>query len=242
MNPSFSTFSPKDTMLIRNRIDIWQFPLHTEPYLAFSLLNSEEQQRAQRYHFKRDQRRFTVARSMLRTILARYLQAAPDELSFAYPNKGKPTLAPVHAIEFNLSHSGELALLAVGQDLELGIDLEFITARPFTGIANILFSDAEKKGLNQLDPRLKPLGFFHIWAQKEAFIKATGLGLSYPTEQFDVSVLPTDTYDIFDKIHHTSWRMQSFMPEIGCSAALCHYPEVEDIRYLCLSDLNEITY
>ena len=82
--------------------------------------------------------------------------------------------------------------------------------------------------------------FFNIWAQKEAFIKACGLGLSYPTQQFNVPPMPGEKIQIIDKIHQQTWQMISFMPEISCSAALCYNTQMEDIHFLKLKNIAEI--
>ena len=189
--------------------------------------------RANRFHFARHQRRFTAARAGLRLILARYLQQSPTELTFTYNKHGKPELLNT-SLQFNLSHSGDSALLAVGNHFPLGIDLEFFSERPYEGIGNHLFSTRENQALRQVAPHLKPLVFFHIWAQKEAFIKATGLGLAYPTQQFDVAIFPGEEEPIADILHEKTWQMISFMPEVACSAALCCHPLVNDMRYLKL--------
>lgn len=226
----FQTMPVTDYQLQKETIDIWQFSLLNQPGSAMSLLNEEEQTRARRFHFPRHQRRFTVARAMMRTILAQYLHEKPEHLDFAYNKQGKPMITHKSQIEFNLAHSGELALLAVGQTWPVGIDLEFFSARPYEDIGKHLFSPTELHELSRQADNIKPLVFFQIWSQKEAFIKACGLGLSYPTEQFTVPVLSTDDVEIYDVLHQEYRKMISFMPEIACSAALCYNPAVTRLR------------
>lgn len=240
MKQNFKTLVLTDRQLKDSRIDIWQFPLHTSWPEAHSFLNDEESARAKRYHFAHHCRRYTVARTMLRLILGHYLQTNPKKLVFTYNTHGKPALLDFPALQFNLSHSGELALLAVGSHFPVGIDLEFFSARPYRGIGKTLFSNQENLKLEHVNQALEPLAFFHVWAQKEAFIKACGLGLAYPTKQFEVSLLPSPSYEVIDHIHQTTWHMKSFMPEIACNAALCHHPSVTDIYYLKLAKLQSI--
>ena len=240
MNPSFKELHPTDCIIHHSRIDIWQYPLHTEFTDASSLLNEDETIRAKRYHFTRHQRRFTVARAMMRLILARYLHVSPKELIFTYNHYGKPQLLNAPSLQFNLSHSGDLALLAIGEESPLGIDVEFFSARPYEGIGQHLFSANENQFLRQVSKQLKPLVFFNIWAQKEALIKACGLGLSYPTKQFDVPTMPGRSQQIIDSLHETTWKMLSFMPQSACSAALCYNPKVQELRYLKLQDVSDI--
>jgi 4'-phosphopantetheinyl transferase len=172
---------------------------------------------------------------MLRCILARYINLPPAELVFSYNQHGKPQLENDSSLQFNLSHSGDLALLAIGKEFPLGVDVEFFSARPYEGIGKHLFSSSEIEGLQQSNAMLKPLAFFHIWAQKEAFIKACGLGLAYPTQKFDVAILPPTNQLCVDTLHNQQWKIISFMPQVACSAALCHHPAIEEIRYFTLT-------
>lgn len=238
MTISLKKLNIADYILNKTRIDIWQYPLHTEFTDAAKLLNEHELQRAKRYYFARHQRRFTVARAMLRCILARYLNLQPAELIFSYNEYGKPELINERSLQFNLSHSGDTALLAIGQENPLGIDIELFSARPYAGIGEHLFSENENLGLAQTSKQLKPLAFFNIWAQKEAFIKACGLGLAYPTKKFDVPILPPTHQPCIDVLHQQPWQILSFMPNVACSAALCHHPVVEKIFYITLQDCN----
>lgn len=239
MKNTFTSFELSDCTLRKNRIDIWQYPLHTEFAGAKALLSEAELTRANRYHFPRHQRRFTVARATLRLILARYLQLPATDLLFSYNKHGKPEIEHPSLLQFNLSHSGDLALLAVGQRFPVGIDLEFFSARPYEGIGKHLFSTHENKKLEAMPPMLQALAFFHIWSQKEAFIKACGLGLAYPTERFDVPIFAENAQDIVDPLYHNTWKMLAFMPQIACSAAVCYHSEIQNIRYITLDDQQQ---
>lgn len=231
----FFSIPENDFSLDKRRIDIWQYPLEILWPEAESWLNSEELRRAKRYHFARHQRRFTIARALLRLILARYLNLTPHDLEFSTNSYGKPYLTHCSEIQFNLSHSHDLALLAIGQRHPLGVDIEFFSGRPFQGMSNMMFSTQEIHDYARVPPTMRSLAFFHVWAQKEAFIKACGMGLSYPTKRFDVPVLPNTDIEIADTLHGLSWSMRSFMPKIACSAALCHHPSIQTLRHRVLS-------
>lgn len=230
-----------DYALQQNRIDIWEFSLLDIPSWATEVLHDNELERANRFHFPRHHRRFTVARAMLRAILARYLHCEAGAISFTYNKHGKPWIQNDVGLEFNLSHSGELALLAIGQQFPLGIDLEFFSARPYQGLAKMMFSDQEIADFSKIPLHLQPLTFFHIWAQKEALIKACGLGLSYPTKQFDVPITPPTNALIEDKKHQIQWQMISFMPRVSCNAALCCDPQIQTLRYTIVEPKNFLT-
>ena len=112
-------FDINECILHSKRIDIWRYPLHTSFPGATELLNDDETHRANRFYFPRHQRRFTLAHAILRLILCRYTSIPPKDLIFQHNDHGKPEL--IHSpLTFNLSHSGDWALLAVGNEYPLG--------------------------------------------------------------------------------------------------------------------------
>nr|WP_241480417.1 4'-phosphopantetheinyl transferase superfamily protein [Legionella norrlandica] len=113
----------------------------------------------------------------------------------------------------------------------MGVDIEQYSPRPYEGIAKNLFSEQEYQDLKKAPQSLKPALFFHVWAQKEAFIKASGLGLSYPTKEFNVPTSSPTKQLVDDPLHNMTWQLRSFMPKVCCSGALCHHPAVREIRH-----------
>lgn len=227
----FTPLNTEHCVLNESRIDLWQFSLIHELHNANNLLDSEEQARAARFYFDKHKRRFTTARAATRIILARYLNKAPESLEFNYGKNGKPAIMNSQKLQFNLSHTGDMALLAVGKGYPVGVDIEQYSARPYEGIAKHLFSEKELNDLKKAPTSLKAALFFHVWAQKEAFIKISGLGLSYPTKEFTVpTTFPTKQL-VEDPLHNTTWQLRSFMPKPACSGALCHHPTVREVRH-----------
>ncbi len=232
---NFLSFSADDCQLIASRIDIWQFTL--SPFLKETsfFLNNEENTRANRFHFIRHKHRFTMCRAFLRLILARYLQLNPKKIDVRYAQYGKPEVER-DSIQFNVSHSGELCLIAVGRVHALGIDIENFSDRPYVGIAKDLFSELEYQQLLAApEPLKKPL-FFSIWSQKEAFIKAVGMGLSYPTQQFSVPLYSKSASCVSDSLSEQTWQLLAFAPHQECAAALCFNKEILEIRKLILDE------
>lgn len=227
----FTALNTNHCVLDESRIDLWLFSLAKEPPNAYNLLAPEEQARGDRFYFPKHRRRFCTARALSRIILSRYLKTTPESLNFIYNAQGKPEVVNSQKLHFNISHSKDLALLAVGKRFPMGVDIEYFSSRPYEGIARNLFSENEIQALEKTPTFLKPAVFFHIWAQKEAFIKASGLGLSYPTQEFSVPTTIPSKQLIRDFLHQTTWQVCTFMPEVGCSGALCHNPEVREIRY-----------
>ncbi|MDR3442751.1 MAG: 4'-phosphopantetheinyl transferase superfamily protein [Legionella sp.] len=227
----FTHLDTDNCILNETRIDLWQFSVAQESANAYQLLNAEEKARAERFYFSQHKRRFSMARATLRIILARYLNTRPDRLEFSYNSHGKPKVINSSRLQFNLSHTGDLALLAIGKGFPMGVDIEKYSARSYEGIAKTLFSEQELEEFMKVPASLKPATFFHIWSQKEAFIKACGLGLAYPTKNFTVPTsIPTKQL-VDDPLNNMTWQLRSFMPAVGFSGALCYHPTVREIRH-----------
>jgi len=191
-----------------------------------------ERQRAGRFRFERDRRRFIVARARLRELLAARLGVPPEALELAYGKNGKPGLTQRYADSgwrFNVAHCDDVALYAFSRDSDIGVDIEAIRAvREADGIAARFFSRHENETYAALSLRDKPLGFLNCWTRKEAVVKALGDGLSMPLDGFDVSLAPGEPAQIL-RIESRygdgrGWRLHSFCPLPGFIAALaCHH-------------------
>ncbi len=185
---------PPDSLnLESHHVDIWRLSLNLlvdSVKLTESTLSADETERVARFHFEVDKNRFLVTHSALRKILGRYLHREPAELKFSLNQYGKPALIN-SALEFNLSHSGDFALIAVTQGRKIGVDVERIRQGISSHvIAQQYFSKAEVAELQSLPIEQRGSAFFTCWTRKEAYIKAQGLGLSLPLESFDVSLTP----------------------------------------------------
>ena len=196
------------------------------------ILSPDEQARASRFHFSRDRQSFTATRALLRTILASYVGREPAELVFNYSQKDKPSLSSdgnqitANQIAFNVSHSGEVSLMAFARGRQLGVDVE--QARENfdpEALAQRFFLAHEQRQLAVLAPSEKFHGFFRCWTRKEAYIKATGTGLSHPLDQFDVSLRPGDDNALLatrpDPAEAARWSLRDLSSGEGYLAALC---------------------
>lgn len=176
-----------------DEIHIWRTELDvpTAALIALrGLLCEEERERAARFRFDRDRDRYVAGRGLLRMLLACYLDLAPEALRFYYGAYEKPYLAGV-GLQFNLSHSGALAFLAVSATTEVGIDVELVTEENDLSrerIAERFFSPNEVAALRALPAAQQSHAFLRCWTRKEAFIKARGDGLSLPLDSFDVTL------------------------------------------------------
>jgi 4'-phosphopantetheinyl transferase len=184
--------TPPDVLNLQSQhVDVWRIHLDLEldSVKSFeSTLSEDELQRASNFHFDKDRDRYIIAHFSLRDILGRYLGTEPAQLEFSIDQYGKPSLLK-HKLEFNLSHSGSFALVAVTQSRIIGVDVERMREGISSlSIARQYFSPAEIAELETVPAEQKETAFFACWTRKEAFIKAKGLGLSLPLDSFDVSL------------------------------------------------------
>jgi phosphopantetheinyl transferase len=156
-------------------------------------LNDEERQRALRYRRRRDGDRFASVRRALRRLLARYLNVAPLEVELELGPNGKPQLSGPLAhtgLQFNVSHSGDQALLGFRYHAPLGVDLEQERAEvDFDGVARLMFSPSEVDWLGSDNATSKGRPFYQIWSRKEAILKCVGWGLGGPRPTSSWSVV-----------------------------------------------------
>jgi len=175
----------------RNEVHLWVCGdlLSSRLDEALAILDPEEQKRARAFHFENDRRRYLGGTLLQRDVLSRYLSCSMRELSFLRNEWGKPSLSQRHdsTIQFSLSRSHEIAILAVSREREVGVDLEYEFGRVRGDLSIMsLFSEAEQESIeNAID---STRAFFEIWARKEAYIKGIGRGLSHPLEKFDVGL------------------------------------------------------
>ncbi|HAV77677.1 MAG TPA: phosphopantetheine-protein transferase [Anaerolineae bacterium] len=190
------TKSPDNLTLDLDHVDVWRVyldPTSDSIQLADSTLSEDESHRAAQFRFDKDRHRFIASHFALRDVLSRYLHYVPREIEFIVGEYGKPAINSNINIDFNLSHSGDYALIAVARDHKVGVDVErFRDNMEHEKIAHRFFSKREIAELMSLQPELRIRGFYNCWTRKEAYIKAHGLGLSLPLDSFDVSLTPNE--------------------------------------------------
>jgi len=194
----------------------------------FTILSNDERERANRYRFDKDRHRFVACRGRMRMILASYLNVSAGELRFEYSGYGKPSLAGPWAssrVQFNVSNSGDIGLLAVSCGREVGVDVEHI--RPLSdlwGFAKRYFAESEREILQNSDEHQLLLRFFECWTRKEAILKATGNGLQISPESFAVTFgnrPPTLVASTDPRVNcDDSWWLHSMQPTSEYVAAL----------------------
>jgi len=206
--------------LTENEVHIWVAHLTVSPPRIkqyYPLLSTEEKERSERFVHFIHRKRFIASHGFMRTALATYLNADANTLKFKQGEKGKPFLVtdnPKDQLHFNLSHSNNLALLAICKNKPVGIDIEFMERKnEWQKIARRFFTDEEQKALFLLADDQQQPAFFNIWTRKEAHMKVTGEGLHLSPSQFSVSVPPQAAQFISytDKTHQQNWQMQDII-------------------------------
>jgi 4'-phosphopantetheinyl transferase len=153
------------------------------------VLSPRERERALRFWAPELQRNFIAARAGLRFLLSRYLGEPPSTLTFSYGLQGKPALAKTPDVSFSLSHTQTLALVAIGCDGDVGIDIEtLVPIDDAEALARRFFSPTEIGAIEAMDPTHRPSAFLGGWVRKEAVLKAHGAGLSRPLHEFVVPI------------------------------------------------------
>ncbi len=216
--------------LALSEIQLWHIALDRPPHEAASwseLLGADEIARADRFRDAVLGQRFIIGRSSLRRILGRCLDRDPKEIRFTYRGAGKPELADVdvHGLHFNVTHSQNVAIIAVCRGQPLGVDVERV--RPeFAAqeIAARFFSPREQAILCEMPATERVTAFFRCWTRKEAFIKLLGAGLSFPLDEFDVSLAPGAPAELLalrgDTVAAKRWSMREIAAPVGYLAAL----------------------
>jgi 4'-phosphopantetheinyl transferase len=190
---------------------------------ADDLLSTDERERARRFVFVRDRNRFVAARSFLRRVLGIYTGEDPAALSFAQGFYGRPHLCggsrPVP--DFNLSHSGDLALLAVCWSGRVGIDIEAVRDLPdMAGLAPLIMHPHELEHFNYLGSTTSAGEFFRLWTRKEALLKAMGVGLSLDPRQLNVGWSDRGARQKL-RVARQTWDLHEWPEAPGFAAALC---------------------
>ena len=220
-------------------IHIWSAALDP-PFPAVSqlaaCLSADEQARAMRFVSPRDRDRFVVGRAFVRQLLARYLGGSPQDVALRQRTHGKPEVTG-SPVSFNLAHSGDLAVCAIGAGTHLiGVDLERIKAlSDEAGVARMILSPRERDALEQLPEPQRRRRLFEIWTCKEAALKAVGTGLDRPLPGLEVTFAPGDDprlSDLDEGGAPTRFWLRMFEPAADFIGVVATATPIESVRQL----------
>ena len=189
---SLPAIRPEETLLAQSAIvDLWLYfyELTTDRALIAAqdaLMNAEERRRCARYHFEKDRRMFAATRALQRCVLSEYAAVEPTAWEFGVAAHGRPHVSrPQQALSFNLSNTHGLVACAVSRHAEVGVDVEDSTrAGEVLDTAESFFAPSETQALFSIPSSERRERFFAYWTLKESYMKARGLGLLLPLDQF----------------------------------------------------------
>jgi len=204
------------------------------------LLNESEQERANKFRFFKDKSCSIIARGVLRTLLGAYLNLEPATIQFDTGSHGKPFVKEAKNLNFNVSHSANSIVFSFTRNYEIGIDVEKVKKDlELIQVAKSFFSTQEIKSLFEQPESYRYQAFFNCWTRKEAFIKAEGSGLSFPLDQFTVSLDNAHTAALletkWDPLEYKKWHLTAFTPQKDYIGALAIKGDVDTILYKKIS-------
>jgi 4'-phosphopantetheinyl transferase len=213
---------------------LWFFNLELFPPINDNwerLLSEEEITRSKRYIADRDRKRFVARRGILRQLLGRYLGVDPVEVNYQTDVNGKLSL-PSCPLSFNLSTCENRVAYVFTLEKDIGVDIEQVHPLPELPLLIKSWFSAEEQGeMAALPSRLQVEAFYHVWTQKEAFIKARGTGLGQPVADFSVSVDPDKPGGLRSINNRPNdlrfWKMTCLKPEEDVHVAVCVRAEKE---------------
>ncbi len=216
-------------------LHLWLVALPTEPgdlARLQRLLSSEERVEARRFHRPADRLRSVAARAALRTILAAYLQERPQALRLATGPSGKPCL---DGLQFNLSHTGNLALVAVSKEKRIGVDIEKLRELPsMQAVLSFIFTDEERAFVESHSGEHRSRAFFLIWNRREAAAKALGLDLLTCFSRLEIPAAAYSAAGFQVPLAGEDWWLRDFSPAPGYAGALCLEGKPAELSWYCV--------
>ncbi|WP_440964809.1 4'-phosphopantetheinyl transferase family protein [Massilia sp. GER05] len=193
------------------------------------VLSEEERRQQARFLFEKDQRRYLVTRALVRYVLSRYVPLAPEQWRFGAAPHGRPFILndvpQAKRLNFNISHSGQVVLMALTRDGQLGIDVEETGHNVAQTVADHYFAAREIRQLRAASPAEHAHRFLEFWTLKESYIKARGMGLSIPLQKFGFELgYSQELRAFFDPVLDdapNNWTFWQWCPSVGSIGALC---------------------
>jgi 4'-phosphopantetheinyl transferase len=224
-----------------SNVQVWRVGLGSPTAADISILNDDERQRWSRFR-QPHANRFAIARIALRRILAHQLGVAFNDVRITQCGTSKPLLAAPHddvSLSFNISHSHELALVAVAGVRDVGIDIERIRkVEHSVDIARRFFAPSEYALIQRAAEADRAALFTRSWTAKEAVTKCLGLGLSMPLNDFAVRIGPECTSVEWFIGERPDLIVRSFAPQHGYVAAIATPLAITEVHYVDYTGSN----
>ena len=216
----------------RGIVDIWRIDQTRLGSVDTAVLSDDERSRAAKLARPMDRDMFRARHAALRTILAGYVDCSPRDLQFSTGASGKPALRHATVIRFNLSDSGCVAVLAVTDTDELGVDIEEI--RPVDGLERLAgryFAESEATALSSLKDEVGMAAFFRCWTRKEAILKADGRGMALGLRHAEVGIEAWDEAGRVVGVGGTHYALRDLAIQSGFCAAVASTGPIQRIQY-----------
>ncbi|UUO06406.1 4'-phosphopantetheinyl transferase superfamily protein [Blastopirellula sp. J2-11] len=187
-------------------LHLWSIPLRTSKSQVAQLrevLSASEREKAESFLLDEQTQRYIVCRGAVRQILAGYLEMAPKQLSLISGKFGKPQLEHQDSLWFNVTHSGDLAVLAISTIGEVGVDIEQI--REIRGLARMVdrcLAPGERPDVLRLPAAEKDRQFLRYWTHKEAYLKTFGVGIRRPLEKLEIDLVAPPSRRVMNHFGH----------------------------------------
>ena len=215
---------PEKLNLLENEIHLWQANLDLPSVVIEKLalsLSEDEKTRANRFHFAQHRDRYIAGRGILRQLLAKYLQVNSDRIRFEYSSRGKPYLASClnqNNLQFNVSHSQNLALYGFNYQEIIGVDLEYIKDDiNYKQLATRFFTPQELQLIYRTKSEAQKTRFFQLWTAKEAYLKATGDGLAQGLDAIEFTIDKNNKLSLVsikqESAQISDWLINNFIPQ-----------------------------
>ena len=232
---------PQKVSLFFNEIHLWRanldLPSSMIKQLAYNL-SKDEKTRANRFRFEQHRDRFIAGRGILRQLLANYLQIKSDLIIFEYSDRGKPQIASSlnkDSLQFNVSHSQDLALYGFNYQKNIGVDLEYIKDKiDYEQLAKRFFTTEELRLINSYPASEQKTIFFQLWTAKEAYLKATGDGLAGSLDTIEFTLDSNYELNLVqikqDRAAASHWLIDNFIPQDNfiATVAVEHSSKISD--------------
>lgn len=224
--------SPESLCLDNDDVHVWRVRLDQSSAVIEclqDLLTPDELARVIRFHFPQHRARFIVARGALRTILGYYTGISPEKIGFGYSSYGKPfldmsQLGNTQSLHFNVSHSSDIALIALTRFRNVGVDIERLRHDvPYARLVRRYFTPCEQTALFALPSNLHIYAFYNLWTRKEAYLKAIGIGFSHTLDGFKVDLTSNRAVESMTRPQthgNKVWKLLELIPGPGYAATL----------------------
>ena len=207
-------------------IQLWFADLTQGNYSkSWALLSPAERCRAESLKVIKVRQRFVISRAILRQLLADYMAVNCAAVELLQGPFGKPYVRQIKGghVVFNLSHTADHLVIALGCQRQIGVDIEVCRERVnLAALAGKCFSDSEFRQWQQLESEDKKVTFYRIWTRKESFVKAVGRGISLGLKFCEMSIqAPVKVLSVPDNCGQPSdWRVIDLNVPLGLSAAM----------------------